>query len=453
MTTFRPRDVLHRCLPGIFRKATPQKSSTRSRGRAHSGKSRQPKGRCHFRPALESLESRELFSADGVSAGALTDVLANSSSGVPALVVGGQQSMPANLDQVAGKLMHSADSYGSFVNWAYQHFMDRAPDTAGFDFWVAKMQAGVTNEQIEATFLAAPEYIAGHGGSDVNWVIGMYHDLLHRAPEVQGIAYWSQQIEAGMPEYTIALDFAAGPERESLVVQNDYSVLLGRPATQADVNYWVGQFLHGASNEDLIAGFIASPEYYNNPHKGGGDPTTWLDSVFEDVLNRMPTDAELSSWLGQMRNGQQTPISGEPAIDANAGGYAPMSGTLFDPHGPSYADVQQGAFLGDCWLLASLAEVAARDPQAISDMFTYQGTGAINGATVGLFSVRFFDPNGQAHYVTVDTELPGGGQYYDHVQNGVLWVALAEKAYAEANAQGFVTVQPQHQGQNSYAAL
>lgn len=396
MTTLRPRDVLKLCLPSAFHKSAPQKSPPRSRGRAHSGKSSRSKRSLRFRPNLESLESRALFSADGLGAGGLADVLANSSTGVPALVVGGQPSMPANLDQVADKLMHSADSYGSFVTWAYQHFLDRAPDTGGFDFWVAKMQAGLTNEQMEASFLAAPEYVAGHGGSDVNWVIGMYHDLLHRAPEGQGAAYWSQQIEAGMPEYTIALDFAAGAERESSVVQNDYSVLLGRPATQAD--------------------------------------------------------AELNSWLGQLQSGQQTPAIDEPAIDANAGGYAPVSGALFGPHGPSYADVHQGG-LGDCWLLASLTEVAARDPQAISDMFAYEGTGVVNGATVGLFAVRFFDPNGQAHYVTVDTELPGGGQYYDHVQNGVLWVALAEKAYAEANAQGFVTVQPQHQGQNSYAAL
>ena len=34
---------------------------------------------------------------------------------------------------------------------------------------------------------------------------------------------------------------------------------------------------------------------------------------------------------------------------------------------------------------------------------------------------------------SVDTELPSGGTNYDQPQNGVLWVALAEKAYAEAN--------------------
>jgi hypothetical protein len=84
-------------------------------------------------------------------------------------------------------------------------------------------------------------------------------------------------------------------------------------------------------------------------------------------------------------------------------------------------------------------------------MFTYQGTTVENGATVGLYSVRFFNSAGVARYVTVDTELPSGGSYYDQVTGGVMWVALAEKAYAEANGAGYVT--SGHVGSDSYDAL
>ncbi len=130
--------------------------------------------------------------------------------------------------------------------------------------------------------------------------------------------------------------------------------------------------------------------------------------------------------------------------------YTPVSGSLFGPNGPSYLDVEQGA-VGDCWLLASLAEVAARDPADIQNMFAADGTTVENGSTVSLYTVRFFNYAGAAHYVTVDTELPSGGGYYDHPANGVLWVALAEKAYAEANGAGIVSTSDPDQ--NSYAAL
>ena len=111
--------------------------------------------------------------------------------------------------------------------------------------------------------------------------------------------------------------------------------------------------------------------------------------------------------------------------------------------------------MGDCWLIASLAEVAARDPQDITNMFTYDGTTVVKGATVGLYTVRFFSSNGSAFDVEVNTELPAAGEYYDFIENGlgtqVLWVALAEKAYAEANSVGYVTTS--HEDDGAYDAL
>jgi hypothetical protein len=146
--------------------------------------------------------------------------------------------------------------------------------------------------------------------------------------------------------------------------------------------------------------------------------------------------------------------------------YSPANGTLFgvDAAGnsmpPSYLDVRQGG-LGDCWLLASLAEVAARAPQDITSMFSYAGTTNVDGYQVSLYNVRFYDSLGVAHTVTVDTELPQGGSSYARPVGGsravngstspVLWVALAEKAYAQANGQGFVS--SSNVGSDSYSAL
>jgi hypothetical protein len=88
-------------------------------------------------------------------------------------------------------------------------------------------------------------------------------------------------------------------------------------------------------------------------------------------------------------------------------------------------------------------------------MFVYDGTTVDNGATVGLYSVRMFRPDGIGFYVKVDTALPSGGGYYNRVGNALgtqsLWTALAEKAYAEANALSLVTTGAE--GQGSYGAL
>ena len=136
---------------------------------------------------------------------------------------------------------------------------------------------------------------------------------------------------------------------------------------------------------------------------------------------------------------------------------APTTASLFNPLNnsqPSYLDMrQQNA--ADCWLDASLAEVALRDPQDIKGMFSYLGTTVDNGSVVGVYSVRFYGPTGNPFMVQVDTSLPSGGQYDNDINTAMgttsLWTALAEKGYAEANTLGLVTTN--HPDQGSYAAL
>jgi hypothetical protein len=162
-------------------------------------------------------------------------------------------------------------------------------------------------------------------------------------------------------------------------------------------------------------------------------------------LDVVASNAYGSSWGSQQF--ARTGIAVNHPAAATA--YSPVGGTLFGPNGPSYLDVKQGAE-GDCWLMASLAEVAARDPQDIVNMFSFDGTTVENGVVVSLYNVRFFH-NGTPGYFTVDTELPSGGQYYDQPLGGVLWAALAEKAYAQANGAGWVT--SNDAGSDSYSAL
>jgi len=60
------------------------------------------------------------------------------------------------------------------------------------------------------------------------------------------------------------LRLAASLEREGLRVQQDYQRFLGRLASSGEVGYWVNAFAHGSTNEDIITGFVASPEYFHN---------------------------------------------------------------------------------------------------------------------------------------------------------------------------------------------
>jgi hypothetical protein len=100
---------------------------------------------------------------------------------------------------------------------------------------------------------------------------------------------------------------------------------------------------------------------------------------------------------------------------------------------PSYLDVNQG-YVGDCYFMSSLAEVALQDPSGIESMIHNDGNGD--------YGVRFM-VDGHADWVTVNEELPtmpsgysyANGSNLEFANGDVAWPELLEKAYAELNAE------------------
>ena len=103
---------------------------------------------------------------------------------------------------------------------------------------------------------------------------------------------------------------------------------------------------------------------------------------------------------------------------------------------PKYTDIAQGEE-GDCWLCASFAEIALKQPGIIQSSFTDDGLVTENGVQVHVWTYSYFNGSTQ-EYMTVNNYFPshsGVFMYTDAFQNmasssNVLWVPLMEKAYA-----------------------
>lgn len=143
-----------------------------------------------------------------------------------------------------------------------------------------------------------------------------------------------------------------------------------------------------------------------------------------------------------------------PILTSNSLQYRPASGTLFNS-APGLGDARQGT-LGDCYLIASLGSIAARNSAAIQNMFIDNGDGTFTvrfyGGTYGsyydssgLISSGFTAGRGTTDYVTVNRQLAtfadGSFAYSNYGLSSSnssvpLWIALAEKAYAQWNQTG-----------------
>jgi Calpain family cysteine protease len=186
---------------------------------------------------------------------------------------------------------------------------------------------------------------------------------------------------------------------------------------------------------DIVNGNVANAKYQ-------GQPLGYLAAG--------TSTAKMENLVGKWFLGLDHPVASGDAYGQYSS-YRQFSGSLF-VNGATYTDIKQG-YLGDCYFMSTIGEVALRNPSAITNMFIVNGDGT--------YTVKFFN-NGQATYVTVDSYLPtdsagrliyaGLGATYNNSGNE-LWTALAEKAYVQLNELGWERSGLSGNGQNSYSAI
>ncbi|MEM9966646.1 MAG: DUF4214 domain-containing protein [Pseudomonadota bacterium] len=81
----------------------------------------------------------------------------------------------------------------------YTAYFNRAPDAMGLYFWAAQMEGGMTLEEISEAFSQSSEVFETFllDGSAPFLVDAVYRNVLNRAPEEDGLAFWAEALETG----------------------------------------------------------------------------------------------------------------------------------------------------------------------------------------------------------------------------------------------------------------
>jgi hypothetical protein len=197
-------------------------------------------------------------------------------------------------------------------------------------------------------------------------------------------------------------------------------------AEMADLKTIVANLNNGMSTSAYLTNIMKSlvnGNAANATWTGGGATPTALGNLAVGA-----SATQLSELIGKWVLGTDLPSSKVYMEGANFSvSYSTSTKPLFAASGPSMSDVNQG-YLGDCYLLSSLAEVACQNSGTISSMFTSNGNNT--------YGVKFY-VGGVAQYVTVNNSLANGGSEFNSGPD--LWASLAEKGYAQLQASGVVT--------------
>ena len=92
------------------------------------------------------------------------------------------------------------------------------PDYAGFEYWAGQADARqLSGLQLADIFMAAPEVHRQFGANPSNdaFVTELYTNVLGRAPDAAGLAYWEQQANSGAARDQLLVAFATSAENIS----------------------------------------------------------------------------------------------------------------------------------------------------------------------------------------------------------------------------------------------
>ena len=105
----------------------------------------------------------------------------------------------------------------------------------------------------------------------------------------------------------VASAIAHSLEAEKLLVNQLYVHFLGREAGASEQATWANQLQLGATEEQVIAGLVSSPEFATHLHTlvrpSGSADQDYVEALYSTLLNRMPSSSEVAGWVAELTAG------------------------------------------------------------------------------------------------------------------------------------------------------
>ncbi len=199
---------------------------------------------------------------------------------------------------VAGSAAQEGDADGgqtaneAWLSYAYEDLLGRQADDVGIDFWVGRLAAGGDRARLNVArqFVYSPEGASGE-------VERGFQTILGRSPDPQGGDFWTGFL-MNNPVVTLRAALYSSNEVFANAGSTDawidlvYRDLLGRPPEVDGAAFWLEQ-IDAGMNRYVLVDFV-----YTSDEALGGR----VDAYYTEVLDRLPTDAERAAGISVIRN-------------------------------------------------------------------------------------------------------------------------------------------------------
>ncbi len=188
-----------------------------------------------------------------------------------------------------------------FVSRQYEDFLGRAPDAAGLAFWTNELQAGQTPAALIENLVSSPEFERTNAP-----VIRLYYAHFRRGPDFEGLRFWTDRLANGetldnvSENFTESAEFQAkyGELENAEYVELVYTNVLDRAADAEGLDYWTGQLESGVTRGTVMALFADSAEFRTKT-----DGLVKASMLYIGLLHRSPDEGGLTYWAGKIDSG------------------------------------------------------------------------------------------------------------------------------------------------------
>jgi len=201
--------------------------------------------------------------------------------------------------------------------------LGRESDPAGLTFWNNSLANGrQSGSTISESFFFSPEYI-GRNRTNEQFLDDLYKTCMGRPPDSAGFAYWLNRLELGVTRRNLMNSFLQSAEFRGICAQYGitvgrinlrdnadrnasvtmfvhrcYDVFLDRKPDTAGLNHWTGRILNnGVSGQRIAESFVFSVEFRNRQMSD----EEFIRYMYRGMMGREFDTAGLNFWLGQMR--------------------------------------------------------------------------------------------------------------------------------------------------------
>jgi len=167
---------------------------------------------------------------------------------------------------IASGIFESAERLDPIIQQYYRDYLLREAEPAGVAFYRAVWQADGGPDNVVANIIASAEFFASAGGTNQLWVTELYRRLLGREPDAAGLDYWTTRLTSGqLSRQQVVFGFTRSDENFRNLITGWYQQYLGRNPTAEELDSRVQRMRSGATQRTIQIELIDSPEYRLTP--------------------------------------------------------------------------------------------------------------------------------------------------------------------------------------------